>query len=66
MKKVSDWLQRRLIDLLSNEKLSLELIESFAYVIAYAIEHEFHELSEKEKAALLAAINGEDWSDYSS
>jgi hypothetical protein len=50
-------LLNRLVDLLMNKKLSIEIVESFAFIIAYALHHRLHDLHEDQIMTLLSLLD---------
>jgi hypothetical protein len=59
MKHHPEWINR-LVDLLMNKKLSIEIVESLAFILSYALHHHVHDLNEDQLATIIALLNSND------
>lgn len=57
--KRSHAMMNRIVDLLMNKKLSIDIVESFAFIISYALAHGEHDLPYEKLATLLQLIKDE-------
>ena len=60
MKHHPEWFNR-IVDLLMNKKLSIEIVESLAFILSYALHHHVHDLTDDQLATIIALLNSNDF-----